>query len=390
MASTEHSNTQNQDNPAPKTRTRKRSTKPGGNAKWTDANITRFLDYLTEHHSKAGNGGNFTVATFKDAADHMAQFEYEGGMKDANACKNKWGQLKGTCEVILKIKNKSGWTWSDDTGATIGMENTDLWDKFIKQKPATKPFRNKGWKFFHTVHNLLPATVKGTSVFRPTQGTQGFHNVDPAPSQPASQSEQPVLLQPGPISSGIGTGSGDDGGLTMSTVSQEREGSVPWDIDQLDKDMERDNSSSPHMSSAGAANSVLSIQTPKQPAVTPLASSSKKSRSSSDFLAGLMGEVSGMNETFRTLLAAPALPTSVQAQVPSIPVAPGTPARNCIATAVARAEEEIDLSDSDVAEFIHVVSGNVAVADAYNKITRPSLHTQFIMKTVKASSTPNM
>ncbi|THV03088.1 hypothetical protein K435DRAFT_652002 [Dendrothele bispora CBS 962.96] len=225
----------------PKTRTRKKPPKPGGNAKWTDTDITRFLDYLTEHHSKAGNGGNFTATIFKDAADHMAQFDYEGGMKDMKACRNKWGQLKGTCEVILEIKNQSGWTWSDDTGATIGVENSDLWEKFVKKKPAAKPFRNKGWKFFHSVHNLLPTAVKGTNVFRPTQGTQGLNNgVDPVQSEGASSSsEQQVHSQD--IALEVGTGSEEDSGVTVSDVPQEREGSLPWDMELLDNDMVQNN-----------------------------------------------------------------------------------------------------------------------------------------------------
>ncbi|THU83624.1 hypothetical protein K435DRAFT_631465, partial [Dendrothele bispora CBS 962.96] len=131
---------------------------------WTDSDITRFLDYLTEHHSKAGNGGNFTATTFRDAADYMALVSYSGGAKDMNTCRNKWASLKKTCEVILEIKSMSGWTWSDDTGALIGVENADLWTAYIKRNPAAKPFRNKGWKFFHSVENLLPSKAKGANV----------------------------------------------------------------------------------------------------------------------------------------------------------------------------------------------------------------------------------
>ncbi|KAF5346636.1 hypothetical protein D9758_013204 [Tetrapyrgos nigripes] len=47
----------------------------------------------------------------------------------------------------------------------------------------------------------------------------------------------------------------------------------------------------------------------KRPAAAPLSSASKKPHLSSDFLAGLVREVSGMNTTFRALLVPPATPS---------------------------------------------------------------------------------
>ncbi|KAK7458104.1 hypothetical protein VKT23_010011 [Stygiomarasmius scandens] len=394
-----------QNETAPKVRNRKKPPKADGPAKWTDSDITRFLDYLTDNHSKAGNGGNFTATTFREAADYMALVEYSGGVKDADACRNKWSSLKKTCEIILDIKSMSGWTWSDETGASIGTENAALWNSYIKKNPSAKPFRNKGWKFFHTVNNLLPSKAKGTNVFRPSQGAQGLRsNADNASQLPASQpvpapSLAPEHLVERAVDGALGS---EENGDFNAGDTQEQDGSPPWDFEQMEHDLQQNEDGLQNNTSqsddaavtvtlqAQSSNSSIStvVNTPKRPAPPADPASSKKPRSSSsrsDLLAGLVGQVSGMNETFRALLTAP---TPAPTPVPNTQLAlpPGTPSRTRIARAIARAEkEELDISDSDLGKFIHVVSRDVSVADAYNQISRPGLRTQFVITTIQAA-----
>lgn len=114
-------------------------------------------------------------------------------------------QLKNAFYAIQAIKGKSGWTWSNTTGASIGADMDAAWTAFIQVNPAAKPFRNKGWAHLSTMTTMMPATVKGTHVFRPSQGISGIN-----PGGPAAESA--------------------------------REGSPPWDpiTDDADSDLEDD------------------------------------------------------------------------------------------------------------------------------------------------------
>lgn len=54
----------------------------------------------------------------------------------------------------------------------------DAWADFIKVHKDAKLFKNKGWVHLEKVTSLMPATVKGTHVFRPSQGMSGMDPFD--------------------------------------------------------------------------------------------------------------------------------------------------------------------------------------------------------------------
>jgi hypothetical protein len=83
-------------------------------------------------------------------------------------------QLRKTFRAIQAIEGCSGWTWSDETRASITPEMEDAWANFIKSHKDAKPFKNKGWVHLEKVTSLMPATVKGAHVFRPSQGISGM------------------------------------------------------------------------------------------------------------------------------------------------------------------------------------------------------------------------
>lgn len=54
----------------------------------------------------------------------------------------------------------------------------DAWSDFLRVHKDAKPFKNKGWAHLEKVSQLMPATVKGSHVFRPSQGISGMDPFD--------------------------------------------------------------------------------------------------------------------------------------------------------------------------------------------------------------------
>lgn len=68
--------------------------------------------------------------------------------------------------IILKIKEMSGWSWSDVYGAGITPELSSVWTEFVKKNKGAACFENKGWPHFNTVLKIIPTPgVKGAYVF---------------------------------------------------------------------------------------------------------------------------------------------------------------------------------------------------------------------------------
>lgn len=59
-------------------------------ANWNDEETTALVDYLYEHQSEAGDGGNFKQSTSNAAAVHIAPLLTLGTKKSGNMCKTKW------------------------------------------------------------------------------------------------------------------------------------------------------------------------------------------------------------------------------------------------------------------------------------------------------------
>lgn len=71
-----------------------------GAADWTESDETRFIDFLVEHKSEAGDGGNFGMRTFKPASVYLEKFRTKGGPKTPLSCK---GKLASVCPFVCFI-----------------------------------------------------------------------------------------------------------------------------------------------------------------------------------------------------------------------------------------------------------------------------------------------
>ena len=161
-------------------------------ASWTTQDEVDLLNFLAEHASAAGDGGNFKSATFQAATAVLNQNPVKGSVKTSKACANKYGavsvvvsaeiwltfhsQCRRVFRAIQAIKNKSGWTWSDDTGASITPDMEDAWEAFIKIYKEAKPFKNHSWIHLEAMSTVMPTTLNGAHVFFPSQGLSGVNS----------------------------------------------------------------------------------------------------------------------------------------------------------------------------------------------------------------------
>ena len=66
-------------------------------AYWTSADEVSLLDFLAEHQSEAGDGGNFKGATWTSAAAHVNETKTRGAPKTKDSCRSKYGSV---CEFL--------------------------------------------------------------------------------------------------------------------------------------------------------------------------------------------------------------------------------------------------------------------------------------------------
>ncbi|KIJ14054.1 hypothetical protein PAXINDRAFT_79922, partial [Paxillus involutus ATCC 200175] len=150
--------------------TLKKSRKPS--AKWTLDEETAFIDFLLSQFSASGDG-NPRKATFNEAATLLKKKfpKALGAEKTGDVCRSKWTALKAAYHAVVDIKNTSGFTWSDDQGVGVTLKHNDVWERYLKasfflftRHPAARPFKNKGFKHFHTIEQMMPKISKGTHV----------------------------------------------------------------------------------------------------------------------------------------------------------------------------------------------------------------------------------
>ena len=60
------------------------------NAVWNQQEIDYVMDYLQDHASEAGNGGNFKDSVYQAAATYIAPYYKSGPVKLAKHVKNKY------------------------------------------------------------------------------------------------------------------------------------------------------------------------------------------------------------------------------------------------------------------------------------------------------------
>ncbi|KIK74086.1 hypothetical protein PAXRUDRAFT_176737, partial [Paxillus rubicundulus Ve08.2h10] len=129
-------------------------------------------------------------ATFNEAATLLKKKfpKALGAEKTGDVCRSKWMALKAAYHAVVDIKNMAGFTWSDDQGVGVTLKHNDVWERYLKAiffftigsgvfqltfklvhssqwHPAARPFKNKGFKHFHTIEQMMPKISKGTHVF---------------------------------------------------------------------------------------------------------------------------------------------------------------------------------------------------------------------------------
>jgi hypothetical protein len=95
---------------------------------------------------------NFDHTFWVAAAAEMEKHPCSGASKTAAACQSKWGrvctttisalvpslmiefQLRGTFNVVDKVANASGLSYSMEHGASITPESENMWTDFVKVK----------------------------------------------------------------------------------------------------------------------------------------------------------------------------------------------------------------------------------------------------------------
>ncbi|KAK0489822.1 hypothetical protein EDD18DRAFT_1058651, partial [Armillaria luteobubalina] len=112
------------------------------NASWTPVDVECMFVVLESHKAAAGDGVSFKAVVLNAVVEECNKVLTEGGRKTMVACKNKYGQLVRTFNIICDIKHVSGWHWSDETGASINAESTLTWDDYTCKHKGAKPFCN--------------------------------------------------------------------------------------------------------------------------------------------------------------------------------------------------------------------------------------------------------
>ncbi|KXN92876.1 hypothetical protein AN958_07130 [Leucoagaricus sp. SymC.cos] len=70
------------------------------NTSWSSAEETALVDFLVDHKSAAGDGGNFKLATFQQAIAVVAAQGRSGKPKNVKSLQNKWGQIFRSFSVL--------------------------------------------------------------------------------------------------------------------------------------------------------------------------------------------------------------------------------------------------------------------------------------------------
>ncbi|KAK0484254.1 hypothetical protein EDD18DRAFT_1111944 [Armillaria luteobubalina] len=137
------------------------------NASWAPVDVECMLEVLESHKAAAGDG-NAVV-------EECNKVLTEGGRKTMAACKNKYGQLVKTFNIICNIRRVSGWHWSDETGASINAESTSTWDDYAHKHKDAKPFHNHGWQYLAAMEKLQGSSEpKGKYIFHSLQEDIGI------------------------------------------------------------------------------------------------------------------------------------------------------------------------------------------------------------------------
>ncbi|CAA7262417.1 unnamed protein product [Cyclocybe aegerita] len=157
-------------------------------AYWTKEDETRLLNFLFDHLASGGDGANFKKTTFQ-----LASVE------------NKWNMLHRTFCAIQAIKDYTGWNWTDEGGANITETSSHYqdWLKFVKIHKLAAPFMSKGWAHLDKMTQIMPVTVRGHHIFRPSQNLTGMSAARDGTPPLAAEVNEPVEDEDGPAATPV-------------------------------------------------------------------------------------------------------------------------------------------------------------------------------------------
>ncbi|KAJ7635595.1 hypothetical protein DFH06DRAFT_1436225 [Mycena polygramma] len=190
---------------------------PKDSADWISnpEDITHVVDFLHKHRSRVGQGGNFPMTVFNEAADYMAE-KWPPTTKTATSIMSKYRSISFKSIVtrhadpyryrnlnarrfgmtFLPIESSnwlnksrvtpgfdlieilryraalqkvypggSGWTYTHELGFNVKEQDRDAWNNFAKAHPHFKPFATKGWEHFDKMDEIIPSTARGRHVY---------------------------------------------------------------------------------------------------------------------------------------------------------------------------------------------------------------------------------
>jgi hypothetical protein len=76
--------------------------------------------------------------------------------------------MRHAWKVVYTIKQVSGWSWDETTGASINQDTKSSWDDYVARHPEARPYCNRGWPYAHAFEIINPSPASGANVFVPT------------------------------------------------------------------------------------------------------------------------------------------------------------------------------------------------------------------------------
>ncbi|TRM57499.1 hypothetical protein BD626DRAFT_412078 [Schizophyllum amplum] len=143
------------------------------NAHWTQKEEQEALQYYVDHKSEAGANGNFQGVVHRGAAQAIAHLRVRGAVKEEKHMRGKYREWRVNRTVVHAMKQKSGWTYTEEGGAGITAENTmaeGKWKEWINtldatHKTAANKFKTKGWPLYHLMDQLYVERAKGNRAY---------------------------------------------------------------------------------------------------------------------------------------------------------------------------------------------------------------------------------
>lgn len=343
---------------------------------WTEADETVLIQYVTTNRSQGGDGMNFDHTFWVAAAAEMEKHPCSGASKTAAACQSKWGRLRGTFNVVDKVANASGLSYSMEHGASITPESENMWTDFVKKNPKAKGLRDKGWKHYEALKGLIPVKSGNNNSYFATIVTPP--PIIPSPSSGSAVTslsfDEVHMMDLGDALDGIEFPSSISGGQRATPLTPES--LPPFDAAQQPS-LESVRVSAPSSTASGKRKlidddeSTLDIVT-RPPHSTKSGDSGKSARLTMPVAIQQMGtSIGGLNTTFERAANALEANTSntLARSVDPIPLRRQK--------AVKKLQSE-GLEDAQLLNILNKFQADIAIIDIYLAIEVDSLRRLFL------------